>query len=1685
MSGKKRVYQSSSNVDTLLLEKFSNLIALEQNDSKILQLHTFIASNGGSSLSKLLHNWSYYATSNDHSSFIDLSVKLSKFTHLVNLGTSHASLSPSFLEIKPIVISFYKDLLTNHAKVVYRALNNNRGPLTNPVLRILNNLVSYHSGCLVEEFVNNFDFNLSVLPKLLVPAGLASGTSSSSSTVASDKTNDSSKDHLSIRYNFLKFWFTLLSNASHFLRKDLLVNNSKIMNNVWKFMAESDSLQTLIMIIDFVDRTVLSESTFKKATKCKILSENFMFKVQQIFNRFDGHQVEEQRLVEFMNKIVSDTKNGLTFVNEKPWNNLSETGSNNTSGSLSINNKNFRLNNKLLYTLLTSLKPWEHTIQLNLVNTILEANVELVPPYMNWIVQSSGGYHDPALSSWWIGHTLLYNNILQLPIPEVSNANELDVKLISENIALAPLSKGALIKGINSENLLIKQFVCQIMVLQLEKVYKIVDKLSSQRQEFVESIFMELPEEAVILAAYKEVTEKKLPDLLKLTLVMILSKYEQLQNTTIAQTTTSSSGLLKYVNGEINTTITSENLSGLDLVMLDSFLAITSQQGGDDQDFKWWNKTNSGHSFFTSLIKLSIKNLNESLIYKNFTILTELTSQSLIFNKDLIVSPIFAIIQAFKDLDGESTIFKLLDETISRAIRTPYKYLDLSHSKYNDLSLFVIVLLEQFKFVFKTESSELEYACAWLFEFLKYLVVIGEPKDSIIELVNQYLTGEQEIPKFKEIVNKKNLMETFEFKEGAEDDLTFLEFMISCKYTEPLNKIPVNKFDITGLLFRLKQTSDEDLIFDLMMKMGNYLLSSIPGDVNMAKFIQSKSFFEDLIVKDENDFTNTKILISEIISEIFQQLPINFRSNNEDFNRHIYKLFTLPITSEKDQVTISKFIWVLSDKQVLELIESTSSVALLTRLCELAVDRSLKISQQVFSQIVAGSSPSILIKIIESNQITFTEESLKSQIDEILALPSSEYLLSAFITTHSDIISYLVEKSDSITDESLLCSIGCAIATERNQSTIDLSPFFKRILNFVLRDFDSAFAGASWIQTLIIFAKSLQLGNLGDISEEIVSKVIDHVKESPRDGFLAEFADFAYSLILSSSSCSLDIEEWLHKSVLYITKKLAISKVISKKFQAFIESMDKLIQLLPTFNNSIWKITPIAILNTQVEVILGHKLWCKQHAFILHYVNSVVTSGLKNIVQSEKLLQIFINNESMILAKDLPSETLFDQRYQSALIISNLYNIDQQRNSTPTVLTKVLLFYLGSIRIDDLILKEILIKIEAKLSSSWVSQVQNWELTEELTNDEIDIVGGEDRLITQEKSGLVVTLNKNFIRNTNEKISFAVDIEDPSKNKEFVPQNYGQTIYDSEFLMMLLINNEEMIKFEKDKPQPVIDVKKLIESNLLQFIVTELSNARVSRILRVILQGILKTLNDSEYVFKDKNIYKVFVSNILNTFRQQDGESDNIPHIIWYLHGAMVPILSNPGHFLYERTFRYVLSHPKIKATHLPMYSSITMALSSDAELEGEDSHFKQVGWLLSSLWYGVNDTKDLNILKFSGAIEWCLNLLNSPFISFRIRFLIFKILYKVQQINEGSDLLITRFGILTSLEQQAQTVEKVGTILSLKIFTADLIEEHVSVNIDELSLRLGISVGSNKRIREWTGDDMKGFVKRIHSETK
>ncbi|KAK6456728.1 ribosome 60S biogenesis N-terminal-domain-containing protein [Scheffersomyces xylosifermentans] len=1658
-------FGASSNVDSTFLATVSSI--LEKND--VPQLMSLLES---ASLSKLLSNWSYFASINDHSQFIDLSVKLSKITNLF--------LQDSFALVRPQIIEFYKEILQKHVKVIYRALNNNKPSLTNPNLRILSNIVKF-DGSISHEFLNSFDFTLSILPNLLVPT-------------KTELENKTTKEHLSIRFNFIRFWLTLAASVPHYHRSDLMTNNHKIVNNLWKFLY-IDSASTIKFIVEFLDLRILQEVNFKRAMKCKILNENFMYKIQSVFSTFES----ESWFIEFLEKLATDSKSGLVYPHDSLF-----TGSN-TGVPVHINNKTFKINNKVIYTLLTTLKPAESHPELSFVVKILEVNQELVAPYMNWMVQHGGGYHDPSLTSWWVAHTLLYSNILQLPLPHdifsTHDASKINIRLVSENIALAPLNKAALQKCLESSTKpIIVQFALQLIMYTIQRLESFLSVLESSNQELIELVFANLPDIHVIVQVNNKVENDS--KLIKLTSTMIINKYESLYPRQInaGSAKIASMGISSIINKDLST------CSGYDLTLLDLYLSIQSNQQ-QEQELKWWNKGNGSNSLFTSLIKLSSSSVGQSS-GKTFSLLEKLTSDKLLFSTELIVSPLLALIQSFSsEIVVDDAVWNLLDEVVSRTVRTPYKYLDLSHEKYQDTSLFVVALFEQFKFMLK--QPNLLQNSRWFFDLLKFLIVVGESKECLMLLLQDYLLPDIS---FNTLVDENRLKDILEFTTNNEDKSTFFSYIIN-NSSEDLQAsintfekmIPTSSLDFAAMINRLHLAvtnstvkNVSSLIIELVSKVGNYLLST--NNSHLIRYLESPRFWKPLLLQTiDEKLSDSKLLFGGLFSEVLQQIP-NSEVHNQELNQFIFNLFVeTRILSEENQIYLSRFSWILSDAQVKSLLADFGQNGLLIlTIGQECIKRSIHISSKYFTtlrNLTLSNKTSILQSLVQLNLVHFEDSELYEEIDSIVASEIDHFLLKSFINSKDSraqsITTYLINKAE-IKDGSLLCFIAYSVSLS-SQSDDNIDAFFKKVTSIAAHlleggDFEEK---TEWNQLLAIFSKGVKFLSSDERSKLLVT-IFSYIETNGyKNSFISEFASLILACVSHADDIIESIAEWIHKSMLYITKKFAESTELSVKFDSFLSELQKIVQKLSEISLSIWKIVPIAIMNTQLEVLLRHPRWISEERY-LAYANVVILTASKNIIDYEKLLQIFLNNESSCL-NSLPNSSNSKSRYMSALVLYNLFYVDTSKNATFSLLERIVLLYLGSTRAEDLLLKAILVKIESHISKSWMVKVSNWEFSEEMTNNDIELVG-EDRLIIKSKSDFIVSLSKNFIKNSIQNQTPVKILPDVSKvgvarkweqYQDFyisieatVDPVYSATIYDAEFLMMLIINNEELVKFQRadgdeESVGAKFDIKKLIDSYILQFIVVQLGNPIVKNISQILLLGILKSLEETEN-FKDKSIYKVYISNILNTLRVS--MEHKIPSLIWYIYSSFIPILSNPGHFLYEKAFRYVLGNPTLKRGDIPLYSGIILSKTDDSETENDESYYKQVLWMIERLIEGTNSKDDLDLIKFRGVVEWIMNLTNSPYLTMKIKTSIFKYLSVLQGLDQGSDMLITRFGILTSLEQISSQLSKAGEK------NVKLLDEQLKINIEQLVLRFGITVGSSKRIREWTADDLSSYAKRIHT---
>jgi nucleolar pre-ribosomal-associated protein 1 len=1631
-------------VDGGVLENIETFLKADELD--VTEVSHFLAKGF---VTQAIQSWSYCAQVNDHAKF---SAATGTLTKLLRAIGGHAELT----EFGVLII---KNILTAYSKTLYRGLSNLRASLTNPILRLLNEIVLFKNGALLDDFLALFDFTLAVLPKLLIPS------KTEQANVAATK----EKEHLSIRYCFIRLLLNILKFSTPLPRKEFLANNTKILTNWFKFIPVIDSEPLIDLTITIWQEKILREPSFKKATKLKVFNEWNLMKLLPVY--YAPSKEIRICLNSFILAIATDTKYGLKFAPDDSW---FHGASNNAP--IKVNQRNFRTHNKMLYGVLINLKPWDDDIQLNTTIKILSSIPELIPPYTNYL--ASRGLHDPKLTSYWVSQTLLLSRIINLAVPadiqEYTGLTAPSKSIVTELIVPSALNRSVLTKCLQSNVFLIRQLSAQLIMDSLLKLRNVIGFYESKgwleaKAELINSVYNHLPDLATIAGCISDsYTKKKDSKILLVILLMIINGYLGLFSDNFNFSQAISKPYLDVINENEYTSI--------NLVLLDNFFQL---QEGDSSQIKWWNKSGKSNSLFTSLLKIATSNAGTAVASKVRDLLSNLVKSTVIFNYDQIkVDPIVVLIHSLqltitdRDLSNVdiSKVWTLLDESISRCVSSPFKYLDASNS-HSRISPFIITLLEQWKFVQKTSPFKL--ISKWLVLFLRSLIIIGEPAGEIMELVSQteldidyrsYLFDGSFEGTISILVSDKNLK--FE---------SYYDTVTSSALGK-LSKagIPIEDLDAVGALARILSIvktdsvtlkESEGILSDLLSNLGNYLYTHPES----AKKFSQKKYWEALYLKNDQQ---KALLVSNALVQIFSQLD---EFDQDDLSEVVKSNFQTAL-SEGQQIVLANSLWALSNEDVRQWLDH-SSVVLKKAAIEVMIERKLTIESSTIAELLSyrdlRSSVSDLLRkdLVVFGEVTgLLEVSLKddSNLNVLQALSKNTTLLP-------ELVKFVQEKGDPLHTTCVACSLTPETVKhfDEPEKLCEMMEYAKVNAIELVKNNDLSII--SFAQLCHIFSSNLLRLTPGE-----KSTILEYALEKSTDKFIPEISDL---LLAVSDFQDTQVKTWLNKSVLYLTKILAEYPKPPSKFFKFLESFKILVLNIDVIN-----VLSKSHVDALLEVVFSK--WT-QNEIALELASAVVISASRSFLEFGKLFQILANHNNSAL---LRSNSSTRSRFFTALLLWRLFEYDPSKNTNIPLQEKILTLYSGSTRPEDLLLFKILEKMESKLNSSWIDQVYSWDFMEDLEENEEDLIGGI-RLIEKKREGFVITLKKKYVTNGLKQYNVKRCILEPlnQSNREnwqrvenffkqvtlFTSAGLSDTVYDPLFLSLLIISNDELINITGgDGGEDVTvraNIKKLIESELLSSIILNLSSQDkvLQNVTRKVLLSLLHTLRDETTIFKEKHIFEVFITKILFTFENEEHAAPT--SVALSLISKMVPILNNPGQMLYERVFRWVLKSPFIKTNEIPLYREITTVSST----EDTETYYKQLSWLLEALAEGIQTTEDIQLLRNKGAFEIIMNLLNSPYLNQRIRYGILAFINAVQGI-EGGEVLVTRFGALSHLEQCQSSAIQSSQTVGLE----GLQRNQELLNLQELSVRYGL-ITQKKRLRAWTYDDAERFTKRITSINK
>lgn len=1434
-----------------------------------------------------------------------------------------------------------RDILENQQKVIYRCLYLCRPGITNPVLRLLTVMTSYHRGECIENLFQAMDFSVKAFPKIMTPV------------------RDASEDK-GLRRSFITFYLSFIDNSSFIIRKDLITQR-KIISNWFKNIGVDSEELILNTLTSLFDKVIMDVS-FSKSTKISFFNDWLVGSLIKLFTRSD--QVPE-KLSAVLNTLCTDSVHGIKFP-EKGW-------------YEGVDSEHIK--NRPVFSILRQLKPWEDLLQQDLAVKIVQSSPELVSPYFKAIASTMS--FDPKMSSFWIAYITFHSRVITLPIPTVNDnllSGPPEDSAVVDSVLPSTVTRASFTKCFQDSNPLIQYFGAQILVNCLSKLSAVKHWYSAKL--FDSSILLELVEERIpelsVLSKALDSTKESNNKLLRTALLKGVALYSDIfPELTLSANFAGSTAVIDNLQNV-------EKLVHFGLIQAQSALVI---QGKISKIGKWWNKSGE-YSMFTNLLRLG--NLNTTLSQKTTQLLIDLSSPTLLFQQETLVHPVLALVHALDLLgevidiskDEEKKLWSLIDESVARCMRSPYRYVDefaTIKTKDNEvLSPFIVTLLEQWKFV----KGPKESAEQWLRRYLQVSVIAGESFSAISKLAQKSELGHFTLDKATR---------------GA-----FVDVVTNCSTSKIKkdNRRIDNVLDLQAVKFRILNEPENHVLVE-------HLLSKVP--VHLAHYMTRAHFFVDLInPKLSGPFFGR-------LYELYQVTELEI-SEIQSFLRGV-----------DDATVLAHCTWLLKPEVVTNLLEETNSQKLFERCIDYYTHNAIPITKAVIARLESFKSSESIEELLEQNIVLHSSKLDDSQARELLVvlLDAEKLDLLCILIRYTTVnqVDYVRQCKNS--------KVQAALARYANSSYIP--PL--EVVKMALKD-KSADSFAILSRSTSLLAPE----ELKDIVQLIISL----------EGNLTVSPDVMKIAGVLLEGGHNELSEWVKKCVLWLTKCFTGVEDSTQLTSAvgFLSVMCKYANNDHDVNDAnrgflgaelkerdinIWPLVSSKLLNTVIETGIR---WVNIPT-IAEFLTILVFTG-RDAVDYTKHLQL-------LLSQELPKE-----KEMVALLLWRLYMGNPKAHSTDTIQESILLLCNGTNTPYDSILLDIIKRIEAQRNVSWTTNVFTWTFrapSAVSSMDEYELAP----LFTSTKEGIEVTLDvqtiRNSVRSYNPEAIFELPDADNIKQmtvtkslmaieeykKIFIGPN---NCYNMEFLLMAMVNIPDIFRDNGS-----VDMKLFVETWGLSFVICCLSS-RYSDISHAIINAVM---NDNETTYRERESVRLLLGRLKYSLTIND---QPIPTCFCIIMAMLVPVVTNPGHFMFTRTIKFLLSAPELNYHYIPMFKNIS---------EATEEASKQISWFLDLLMCSLATRADVMLMVRRKVFEWAMNLsLVLPNCGHR------NLLRKAQEIPGGAYSLVTRNGTISFTEAELSEAKKSQKLESSK-----------------LGLRF-LFANEREKLEKWVDNDVGGIVRRL-----
>lgn len=441
---------------------------------------------------------------------------------------------------------------------------------------------------------------------------------------------------------------------------------------------------------------------------------------------------------------------------------------------------------------------------------------------------------------------------------------------------------------------------------------------------------------------------------------------------------------------------------------------------------------------------------------------------------------------------------------------------------------------------------------------------------------------------------------------------------------------------------------------------------------------------------------------------------------------------------------------------------------------------------------------------------------------------------------------------------------------------------------------------------------------------------------------------------------------------------------------------------------------------------------------IAEFLTILVFTG-KDSVEYTKHFQL-------LLSRELPKDNDL-----VALLLWRLYMGNPKAHSTDTIQESILLLCSGRNTPYDSILLDIIKKVEGQRNVSWTSNVFTWAFRAPSSGSSIDEYELTP-LFTSTKEGIEMTLDVQTIRNSVRSYNPEAVFELPDTNnitqmtvaksleaideykKVFIGRN---NCYNMEFLLMSMINIPDIFRDNGS-----IDLKLFVETWGLSFVICCLSS-RYSDIAQAIINAVI---NDSESTYKERESVRLLLGRLKYSLMVND---QPIPTCFCIIMAMLLPVATNPGHFMFTRTIKFLLSAPELNYHYLPMFKNIS---------ETTEEASKQISWYVDLLTCSLSTRADVMLMVRRKVFEWAMNLsLVLPNCGHR------NLLCKAQEIPGGAYSLVTRNAAISFTETELSEAKR-----------------SQKSEVSKIGLRF-LFANDREKLGKWVDNDTSGIARRLN----